>query len=72
MRAVIAVVRAQYRLDWNGIHGQAHWERVRDNVLRLAEQTGARKMALWKASKHSGTSVCRSSPAFLEHTPHRP
>lgn len=41
-RAVIAAVRAQYRLDWDGIHGLAHWERVRENGLRLAESTGAR------------------------------
>ena len=40
--AVIAAVRAQYRLDWDGIHGLAHWERVRENGLRLAGITGAR------------------------------
>jgi len=39
---VIAAVRAQYRLDWDGIHGLAHWERVRENGLRLAGSTGAR------------------------------
>jgi uncharacterized protein len=41
-QAVIAAVRAQYRLDWTGIHGLAHWERVRENGLRLAGSTGAR------------------------------
>jgi len=40
--AVIVAVRAQYRLDWDGIHGLAHWERVRENGLRLAGLTGAR------------------------------
>lgn len=39
---VIAAVRTQYRLDWDGIHGHAHWERVRENGLRLAGLTGAR------------------------------
>jgi uncharacterized protein len=39
---VIAAIRAQYRLDWDGIHGLAHWERVRENGLRLARRTGAR------------------------------
>jgi uncharacterized protein len=39
---VIAAVRAQYRLDWDGIHGLAHWERVRENGLLLAGLTGAR------------------------------
>jgi uncharacterized protein len=42
IRAVIAAVRAQYRLDWDGIHGLSHWERVRENGLRLAGLTGAR------------------------------
>jgi uncharacterized protein len=40
--AVIAAIRKQYRLDWNGIHGVAHWERVRENGLRLSGLTGAR------------------------------
>jgi uncharacterized protein len=40
--AVIAAVRAQYLLDWEGIHGLAHWERVRENGLRLTGVTGAR------------------------------
>jgi uncharacterized protein len=38
----IAVIRQQFKLDWSGIHGAPHWARVRDNGLRLAEQTGAR------------------------------
>jgi uncharacterized protein len=41
-RALIAAIRAQYRLAWDGIHGLAHWERVRENGLRLAGSTGAR------------------------------
>ena len=39
---VIAAVRVQYRLDLDGIHSLAHWERVRENGLRLAGRTGAR------------------------------
>jgi uncharacterized protein len=39
---LIAAVREHFALDWSGIHGAAHWARVRDNGLRLAEQTGAR------------------------------
>lgn len=38
---LLAAVRAQYRLEWDGIHGLSHWERVRDNGLRLAGTTGA-------------------------------
>lgn len=40
--ALIAAIRSQYRLRWDGIHGLAHWERVRENGLRLAGHTGAR------------------------------
>jgi len=39
---VIEVVRAQYSLSWDGTHGCPHWERVRENGLRLAGGTGAR------------------------------
>lgn len=39
---LIAAIRSQYRLEWDGIHGVAHWERVRENGLRLSERTGAR------------------------------
>jgi len=28
-REVIWVVRRQFRLDWQGIHGVPHWARVR-------------------------------------------
>lgn len=40
--AVIDAIRAQYRLRWDGTHGLPHWERVRENGLRLAASTGAR------------------------------
>ncbi|MEQ8762509.1 MAG: hypothetical protein RL885_01185 [Planctomycetota bacterium] len=35
------VLRAEFRLDWLGIHGAGHWARVRQNGLRLADHTGA-------------------------------
>jgi uncharacterized protein len=38
---LIAVLRAKFRLDWDGIHGARHWARVRRNGLRLARSTGA-------------------------------
>jgi len=38
---LLDAIRAEYALDWNGIHGISHWTRVRENGLRLAEQTGA-------------------------------
>jgi uncharacterized protein len=38
---LLTAIRAQFALDWYGIHGIQHWERVRDNGLRLARVTGA-------------------------------
>ena len=37
----VATIRAQFALNWYGIHGIQHWERVRENGLRLAQITGA-------------------------------
>lgn len=34
-------LREEFRLDWNGLHGAAHWVRVRDTGLRLARETRA-------------------------------
>jgi uncharacterized protein len=42
MRRLIEFVRAQFALDAEGIHGIAHWVRVRSTGLRLADETGAR------------------------------
>jgi uncharacterized protein len=38
---LIDVIREGFALSLNGIHGAAHWERVRENGLRLAPLTGA-------------------------------
>lgn len=35
-------LRQHFALDWYGIHGAAHWTRVRYHGLRLARQSGAR------------------------------
>lgn len=34
-------IRASYALEWDGIHGIRHWERVREIGARLAPLTGA-------------------------------
>lgn len=39
---LLEVLRAEYKLNWDGIHGYPHWVRVRENGLRLAETTAAR------------------------------
>lgn len=38
---LIRIIRRQFALEWDGIHGVRHWARVRENGLRLAEATGA-------------------------------
>jgi len=35
------LLKKEYQLNWNGIHGFTHWVRVRENGLRLSELTGA-------------------------------
>jgi uncharacterized protein len=38
---LLAAIRSQYRLDWHGIHGVAHWARVWEIGRRLGTATGA-------------------------------
>lgn len=40
---LINAIRSQFALEWDGIHGAPHWARVRENGLRLAELTGAKR-----------------------------
>jgi uncharacterized protein len=39
---LVRLIRGQFALRWNGVHGAPHWSRVRENGLRLAESTGAK------------------------------
>jgi uncharacterized protein len=38
---LMKVIQSGFALSLDGIHGTAHWDRVRENGLRLAELTGA-------------------------------
>ena len=38
---ILHAVLEDYALPWGGYHGVAHWARVYENGLRLAEETGA-------------------------------
>ena len=40
--SLLRFLRDQFRLDWHGIHGAAHWARVRVNGLAMAKANGAR------------------------------
>jgi uncharacterized protein len=40
---LIQLIREQFVLEWDGIHGAPHWAHVRENGLRLAEVTGAKR-----------------------------
>ena len=39
---LLRYLRKQFRLDWHGIHGAAHWARVRLNGVTMARANGAR------------------------------
>jgi uncharacterized protein len=41
LEALLRRVRREFGLDLDGLHGEAHWARVRENGLRLAKLTGA-------------------------------
>jgi uncharacterized protein len=41
MRLLLEVILSEYTLPVVGDHGVAHWARVLENGLRLAEETGA-------------------------------
>lgn len=57
-------LRREFRLDWSGIHGAAHWARVRVNGLRLEMLTGADfKVVEYFAFLHD---ICRQN----EHSDH--
>ncbi len=38
---IVRVAKQKFVMDLDGIHGVAHWQRVRENGLRIAEQSGA-------------------------------
>ena len=42
-KGLIAHLRAQFRIDWHGHHGIAHWVRARANGLMLSDETGANR-----------------------------
>lgn len=41
LKPIFTAILRDYALPWNGAHGIAHWARVLENGLRLAEETGA-------------------------------
>ncbi len=59
---LIPTILEQYRLPVFGIHGIAHWARVQDNGLRLAEHSGAspaviRYFAIFHDSRRQNESI---------------
>jgi uncharacterized protein len=34
-QGLMAAIRSQFRIDWQGVHGPSHWARVRHHALRL-------------------------------------
>jgi uncharacterized protein len=41
IRLILSAILDEYELPLGGAHGVAHWARVMENGLRLAEETGA-------------------------------
>jgi uncharacterized protein len=41
LKLILHAVLEEYTLPWDGLHGVAHWARVLENGLRLAEESGA-------------------------------
>jgi uncharacterized protein len=41
---IVRAARERFVLDLRGIHGIAHWQRVRENGLRIAKHTGANRL----------------------------
>lgn len=42
LKPLVGFLRGHFALEWDGIHGAAHWARVRFHGLRLAGRNGAR------------------------------
>ena len=40
LAGIVRVAKTRFALDIKGIHGIAHWERVRENGHRIAKRTG--------------------------------
>jgi uncharacterized protein len=38
---VVRAAKQRFAMNLHGIHGAAHWQRVRENGLRIAKQSGA-------------------------------
>jgi uncharacterized protein len=63
--ALINYLRAEFQLNWHGIHGAPHWARVRRNGLALAATTGANiKVVEYFAFIHD---VCRENDGYDPH-----
>ena len=47
LKPVLNSILEDYALPMGGDHGVAHWARVLENGLRLAEETGANAEVVW-------------------------
>jgi uncharacterized protein len=43
---VVRAAKRRFVLDLHGIHGVPHWQRVRENGLRIAKHTGANRLLI--------------------------
>lgn len=68
LRVIKKLALDKYTLDLEGIHGVSHWQRVRENGLKLVRQNGANQdVVILFALLHD---CCRTSDGRdLEHGP---
>jgi uncharacterized protein len=45
-RQVVCAAKRRFVLDLHGIHGVPHWQRVRENGLRIARHSGANRLVV--------------------------
>lgn len=64
--SLIRIIREQYQLPWDGIHGVSHWARVLENGLRLAPLTGA----AWKHRVVGREPTCLIPPLWIVRQNH--
>ncbi len=43
-QSVVRAAKQRFKLNLRGIHGVRHWQRVRENGLRIAKHSGAHKL----------------------------
>ncbi len=70
---LIEHIKVTYLLNWNGLHGYAHWVRVCENGLHLAQKNGANQkvVALFAFTHDMARQSDRGDPQHGPRAAHR-